>query len=385
MGGVLAKAGRHADALGAFQTALDRAPADEVALAGSAEALAAMGRPTEAAEALDRLAAQLEAGDRLIDACDATRRGLELAESKERRRQLELITRRLRSTAPSDPVAQTALDQALGLLEPAERVEPFTRLGAIPSAGPKSGRPAPSAAARIRAAARALDLGDVTTARETLVAVTSAATWSGARDGQSDVDSDAAHGAGSQDGDVALERVSHEAALHLAFAELYLERGWTRLASEKLGHLAWIVELAASAAPGAAPTNGLEAGSFGPERSPDPFVLVDAAQTAIEAGDTNTALEALVGAALAHGAEGRRSAALDAGYQALALAPADTSVHLAFVELYLARSWASLASDKLVLLVRLADLDADVEAKRRICRIARAAIPDDARLAELCT
>ncbi len=54
IGQVYLRLDRPTEALSAFGAALDRAPNDEKALEGSAEALAGLGRPVEAADALDR-------------------------------------------------------------------------------------------------------------------------------------------------------------------------------------------------------------------------------------------------------------------------------------------------------------------------------------------
>ena len=55
-------------------------------------------------------------------------------------------------------------------------------------------------------------------------------------------------------------------------------------------------------------------------------------------------------------------AALDACYRAMFLDPDDVDLHLAIVELYDERGWSTLATEKLDLLDRLADLDEDAAA-----------------------
>src|SRR5207248_8982815 len=59
-------------------------------------------------------------------------------------------------------------------------------------------------------------------------------------------------------------------------------------------------------------------------------------------------------------------AALDACYLALSFAPDDPDVHLALIDLYLARGWRGQAADKLVLLRRLVELTDDAAAKERV-------------------
>src|SRR5262245_66190039 len=109
--------GRPAEALDSYGRALAISPRDEQALRGRAELLAAAGRRVEAADLLDRLAAVLDGSGRLADASDAERRALELAESRERRRQVEVYAERLRASA-GDEKAARALAQVLRVLEP---------------------------------------------------------------------------------------------------------------------------------------------------------------------------------------------------------------------------------------------------------------------------
>ena len=62
----------------------------------------------------------------------------------------------------------------------------------------------------------------------------------------------------------------------------------------------------------------------------------------------------------------------------------DPDLHLALADLYLDRGWRSVAADKLVLLARLADLAEDAGTRDRVCEIAAARLPDEARLSTLC-
>jgi tetratricopeptide (TPR) repeat protein len=117
---------------------------------------------------------------------------------------------------------------------------------------------------------------------------------------------------------------------------------------------------------------------------PDGAVLTAEAEDLLDAGDTDGARAQLILAAQAHYANGRISAALDACYLALGIAPFEFEVHLLLAELYLVQGWRSPAADKLVLLGRLADLAEDDEGRRRICGVASARIPDDERLVALC-
>ncbi len=115
LGSVFMKLGRTEDAVAAFSTALDRAPRDETALQGRADALAELGRRAEAAEAYGVLAEVLDGAGRAAEALDTARRAIELAESKELRRHLESLAVRLREGQPDD-AAQAALDRASAVL-----------------------------------------------------------------------------------------------------------------------------------------------------------------------------------------------------------------------------------------------------------------------------
>src|SRR4029079_590190 len=82
------------------------------------------------------------------------------------------------------------------------------------------------------------------------------------------------------------------------------------------------------------------------------IALGAAAEAALYAGDFASAHDGLLAAARAHRRAGRLSAALDACYLAIGLAPSDPDVHLLLAELYLDRGWRGPAADKAVLLGR---------------------------------
>jgi hypothetical protein len=110
---------------------------------------------------------------------------------------------------------------------------------------------------------------------------------------------------------------------------------------------------------------------------PDPLVLVGEAESAIDAGDEATARERLLEAASAFAAAGHPSAALDACYAALAVAPADPDLHLALVDLYIERGWRTAAAEKVALLARLADLSDDPNTLGRARAVAGARLADE--------
>ena len=109
----------------------------------------------------------------------------------------------------------------------------------------------------------------------------------------------------------------------------------------------------------------------------DATVLSIEADAALDAGEAGRARDALLAAARAHGAAGRFNAALDACYRALEVAPDDPELHLALVDLYLARGWRGLALEKLALLGRLVELDGDATAEEMVRSVAAASGADD--------
>ena len=121
-GTALMRRKRPADAVRHYTAAVRLAPHDEAALLGRAQALAAMDRRPQAADAYDAVAEVLAANGKLADAVDAGRRGLELAEGRERRRTLERLIDRLRDSEPLEP-GRVALERALVVLE-GRAVEP---------------------------------------------------------------------------------------------------------------------------------------------------------------------------------------------------------------------------------------------------------------------
>jgi tetratricopeptide (TPR) repeat protein len=117
---------------------------------------------------------------------------------------------------------------------------------------------------------------------------------------------------------------------------------------------------------------------------PDPVALRRAFEAAIDAGDTDQARKGAVASADAYRTVGQFHAAIDACYEALAIAPADPGIHFALAQLYLDRGWRTLAADKLVLIGRLARLTGDTATQARLCDLVVRRFPDDARLTALC-
>jgi len=265
-GTALLRGKRPADALRHYAAALRLSARDDAALLGRAQALADLDRRPEAADAFDALADVRAAADRLADAVDAARRGLELAEGRDRRRTLERLIDRLRESEPGEP-GRMALEQALVVLE-GQAVLPVMpgQVGAtggqapsmqgIPAAGSDAGATAvepsvpvpPIAPAYRRALDReleagldatalallaedALDAEDREAALERLLDLAAAYR----RDGHIDAALDACYLGLSLDPD--------DTGIHLALAELYDERGWSALATEKVDLVATLVAL----------------------------------------------------------------------------------------------------------------------------------------------
>lgn len=109
-----------------------------------------------------------------------------------------------------------------------------------------------------------------------------------------------------------------------------------------------------------------------------------AAEAALHAGDLGAAREGLLAAARAHRRAGRTGAAIDACYLAIGLVPVDADLHLLLAELYLDRGWRSQATDKLLLLGRLAELRDDAAVRERLCALASERLADEPRVAGLC-
>lgn len=152
--------------------------------------------------------------------------------------------------------------------------------------------------------------------------------------------------------------------------------------------------VAAPARPDAATTEPAESDTAAPVEPPappaprvpppDPIALSRAFEAAIDAGNIDEARKQAVATSSAHRAMGHFHAAIDACYEALAIAPADPAVHFALALLYLDRGWRTLAADKLLLIGRLAQLTGDTASQARLCDLVVRRFPDDPRLVAMC-
>ena len=114
------------------------------------------------------------------------------------------------------------------------------------------------------------------------------------------------------------------------------------------------------------------------------IALGAAAEAALHAGDLVSAREGLLAAARAHRRAGRTGAAIDACYLAIGLVAVDADLHLLLAELYLDRGWRTQATEKLLLLGRLAELRGDASVQERLCALVTERLPDEPRVVALC-
>jgi tetratricopeptide (TPR) repeat protein len=224
IGSVLARLGKYPEALTAFDTALDRAPSDESALRGRTDALLAIGDRSRAAETLDRLAAALDAAGRPAEALEAAGRALDLAESRSRRASLAAMVGRLEGGDASETAAPE-VERARRLLR-----GPVSDL-AEPDVPTEPPPPPFDPTAAIDAVELAAARGDGPATRD--LALEAARGLRAA--GQLHAAIDACY--------LALATNPSDTELHLALAEIYLDRGWKAVAGDKLVLLARLLDL----------------------------------------------------------------------------------------------------------------------------------------------
>jgi tetratricopeptide (TPR) repeat protein len=419
LGGSLLRLGRLDEALVEYAAAVARAPHDEGALLGQAEALTMAGKRAEAALALDHVSEIQEAADRLPEAADTLRRAIELDETPERARRQRGLRRETRLSA-GDQAAEQLLAKALRL-----RDEPVTAAYPAPRPGPV-GATVPAALIPMAHQTKRLDVLEVAGNRrfaDDLVRPAAAESEPGAVEAPAVVSDGEAvspalveavatgtHGVAAQEreAETAVEAVIAVAAPELTEAVAAqpeveaVELEAVAVADEispaepvAAEALAAEPEAGAAAEPGLvfAPV-GVMDGAIGTAALPGPVgesehqptgdELLVAAEAADLAGDEKALRSLLVWTARAYAREGKFEAGLDATHRLLQHAPGDVDAHLVLVELYVARNWNSLAAEKLALLGRLADLDNDEETRQRLCAVASRAFPNDDRLESLC-
>ena len=257
MGNVLLRQGHVDEALVAYSRALGRAPRDEAALNGRAEALLAADRRPEAAEVLERLAdVQAESG-REPEAVATLQRALHLHETKRGQRRLDELTTGAAATTSSGTV---------GVAHAAEpTTEPVAGSGAVVAAEPNAQpEPAPRVPGTAAAAETAVELGEPEADKDALPALVVPASTPPAALAHPDPEAFLEDAETARDAGRTLEALAlyvlasdayaragaHEAALevcqralevgpdapavHLALARLYFARNWRERAVEKV-------------------------------------------------------------------------------------------------------------------------------------------------------
>jgi hypothetical protein len=432
LGGVLLRLGHLEEALVEYAAAVARAPHDEGALLGQAEALTIAGQRVDAAQALDHVAEIQEAAGRLPEAADTLRRALELEESADRARHQRGLLREIRLSA-GDQAAEQLLARALRLRdEPAATSAEATRSAVT---APSAGKPIAAA----MAAAASDEPGSPTDPRfeetapqpEPEPEVLPPARHAEPAWPESDLRIAAkrdevrlvSNGIDDEPSPRSREEVAASAdapvlqtpaatpsrramaewpAADLAAKVARQSEPSARPAPAPVAVEAVAASKAAAAAevevdPSIAPilaavgvmdvpfdaTTPL--GSVGEsQHQPTGDELLAAAEAADQAGDEKTLHSLLLWTARAYAREGRFDAGLDATHRLLQKAPSDVDAHLVLVELYVARDWNGLAAEKLALLGRLAELNHDEATRQRLCAVATRAFPNDARLGALC-
>ncbi len=324
-GTALMRRKRPADAVRHYTTAVRLAPRDEAALLGRAQALAALDRRPQAGDAYDAVAEVQATNGKLADAVDSARRGLELAEGRERRRTLERLIERLRASEPAEP-GRVALEKAMVVLEGR----------AIEARKPAPTKAAPPAARKPRPQAPA-------------------------DESSSEVDAD-----------VVAAVAAKASAARARGAKAPAEPAVAGAAPEAIEPTTagpGTVEPAPDAPPPYRPSLDRDL-----PVDLDIAALARSAEGVLERRVPGVGLNELLDLACAYRRDGRADAALDTCYLALSVAPDDVGLHLALVELYDERGWASLAGEKLDLLDRLSALDPDPSRATRVAgaRSARA-------------
>jgi Flp pilus assembly protein TadD len=380
IGGILVKQKRPAEAVAAYERALALAPRDEAALRGLAETLIRLDRRPEAADTLERLAAALEAGGRTADATDAARRSLELAETPERRARVEDLASRLRASSPGDEAAERALSQALLALEPAALAG-----SAVPSAVAEETIPdVELTAAEAEPAAAEAEPEPVVAEEPVSAALVASA-----------METEAAPEPAATADEMAIKEPTEHELLDAEAGIGDAEAPEAEVVETAEGEPAEAVDSVEAEAADAVDAVEAEAAEAAEAVEEPPeleiqepvglgIALGAAGEAHFYAGELVEAHSVLLAAARAHRRADRLVAAIDACYLAIGLAPSDPELHLLLAEIYLDRGWRSQATDKLVLLARLAELDDDPATRDRLCTLATTRLPDEPRLAQLC-
>jgi hypothetical protein len=435
LGGVLLRLGHLDEALNEYSEAVARAPHDEGALLGQAEALSLSGQRVDAAAALDHVSEIQEAAGRLPEAADTLRRSVDLDETAERVRRQRGLLRQIRLSA-GDQAAEQLLARALRLRD--DTPAPASPLSAALSALPKvSPSPAPAVPASATPPSSAPEPEPAPQQADRPEAVEPA------------VEPEAVSPEVVEPGpdlelapepalESAIESAPELEPVAAAPVESHAVPDWPKEEPTRAGggalagpvaqpNIAWPandrIDSPAHKGGRSTPETTVESAALAREAAPDSETnavpeaqaldaeteavvgaviatsaqpgsgphhpggdeLLAAAEAAENSGDATTLRSLLLWTARAYAQEGRFAAGLDAAHRLLLRGPSDVDAHLALVDLYIARDWNALAADKLVLLSRLADLNSDQEARQRICSVAARSFPQDSRLSAICS
>lgn len=434
LGGVLLRLGHLEEALSEYTVAVELAPHDEGALLGQAEALTSAGQRVGAALALDHVSEIQEAAGRLPEAADTLRRAVELDDSPDRARRQRSLLREIRLSA-GDHVAEQLLARALRLRdEPAGTTpdapaavpaNPYTGRSVespMPPAASSREMPVPQTAAATapRPAPRIGSVPASVPAEEVSPALAAKApavepepvdarpAWELEWPREDRAPRESGSASTQPPGRLAEPDFVEIVAETLAGPPEPVELGAAEPASveavaEPAAATESLVPVVAEPLPAESMTAPAEEeevlyvgvmddifeppaleGELGESQQRSGDELMAAAEAADLAGDDATQRSLLVWTARAYGREGRFEAGLDTTHMLLQRDPADVDAHLVLVELYMARGWSQLAAEKLVLLGRLAELNADEKTRQRLCTVASRAFPRDEHLSVLC-
>lgn len=244
-GTVLHRLNRWSEAATAFDQALRLAPDDEPTLRARGTALEERGKRSSAAGDFERLAFVLDVAGRATEAIDAARRATELDASPARTALLDRLTRSVERSTANDalhapPREPGAVDPTVDAAAAAE-AEATTAVAANGAAWrpidlptlhePPTPGPQQDVETVMTNATNLLDAGDTSAARDLMLRAVFLNREAGRLDAALDICFQL------------LTFVPGDPQVHLAIANLQLDRGWTPLATEKIELLRQLTRL----------------------------------------------------------------------------------------------------------------------------------------------
>lgn len=230
-GMILHRLDRWPEAAAAFEGALRVSPDDEATLKARGGALEERGLRSSAAEDFERLAFVLDVAGRVPEAVEVARRAAELEPSPGRRALLERLTRSLEQAATHPELSPGATLEAAPVPAEAEDGESWPAID-LPSIPPPAVAGAlPEVETIMTNATNLLDAGDTSAARDLMLRAAFLNRSAGRLDAALDICFQL------------LSFTPGDPQVHLAIANLQLDRGWTPLATEKIELLRQLTEL----------------------------------------------------------------------------------------------------------------------------------------------